>query len=74
MTAVGQVPEIAQALQVSTEQLGFFALLSEQITHYCDVNGLNADAFLHEQYQLMAEFANQYAGLIEASAQVLFHE
>lgn len=74
MSTVAQPQVLSEALQVSTEQLGFFAIPHEQIAHYCDVNGLNIDAFFKEQYQLMAEFANQYAALIEASAQVLFHD
>ncbi|MFC3034810.1 UPF0149 family protein [Pseudoalteromonas fenneropenaei] len=72
LTAQGQSLELQQALQQSTEQLGFFALQSAQITAYCEQQGIAETAFLQQQIDLAAEFAPHYVMLIEAAAQVLF--
>ncbi|TMN42707.1 UPF0149 family protein [Pseudoalteromonas sp. S2755] len=60
--------DIKQALQVSTEQLGLFALGEQQLTIYCDKVGQSLTEFQLTQAQLAAEFAASYAELVEVAA------
>ncbi|MEJ6476000.1 UPF0149 family protein [Pseudoalteromonas piscicida] len=60
--------EIKQALQMSTEQLGLFALGEQQLTIYCDKIGQSFAEFQTTQAQLANEFAASYAELVEVAA------
>ncbi|RRS07242.1 hypothetical protein EAG18_17895 [Pseudoalteromonas sp. J010] len=60
--------DIKQALQVSTEQLGLFALGEHQLTLYCEKIGQSLEEFQVTQAQLADEFAGSYAELVEVAA------
>lgn len=60
--------ELKQALQMSTEQLGFFSLEESQVLDYCQKTSLNSRDFMAQQIELASEFATGYAQLIEAAA------
>ncbi|WP_462170765.1 UPF0149 family protein [Pseudoalteromonas xiamenensis] len=72
--ATGQAQEMLEALQVSIEQLGFFALPQSQIEQFCLAHDLEFNSFVIEQFALLQEFSREFANLIEAAAQILFDD